>query len=131
MRPSRRSVFGAILGAPVAASAGVGREIGALSAGSSAQGVEAFGYANSIGGPMDHLAFVKKQLADLAKRPSERDLAQARRNVSRFDPDLAQNRSMSVATKIRIQAERDIEFGKSDQRYWLTRQIAQAMGQEP
>lgn len=73
-----------------------------------------------------YLDDLRKQLATLAETRAER-IRQARRFVQMLDPDLQANRSLSLSTKARIQAERNADAEIEHQRGWLGRQIADLM----
>jgi hypothetical protein len=46
---------------------------------------------------------------DLPQYLVDRMRAQSRQSINRFDPDLAANRSFSLSTKMRVQADRDFD----------------------
>lgn len=71
----------------------------------------------------NHLAYLKGELARLVERRGER-VAELMRRVTRLDPDIASNRSFSLATRIRLQAERDEARDFEQTRASYTRQIA-------
>lgn len=68
---------------------------------------------------------VSKLLRDLAGLPGQREamLREARHGITRFDPDLADNRSMSLSTKTRLQAARDVDRQLAMKRGWIQSEI--------
>lgn len=70
-----------------------------------------------------HLAYLKGELARLVENRSDR-LGYFMRSVCRLDPDIASNRSFSLAARIRLQAERDEARDFEQQRDSYQRQIA-------
>lgn len=90
---------------------------------SSAIGSSGLGALDKIGWARGRLADIAKQMVGLGA-DRDRRIADARRNVARLDPDLADARAFSTATKIRLQAERDVERELARERGFMEREIA-------
>lgn len=132
----RRGILGALAGAPVAAkaaAAGLVTSPGAMSASlnnGAAKAMAGQAFGSSSLAALDRVGWARERLADAAKQlvglGSDRGMrvADARRNVTRLDPDLADARAFSTATKIRLQAERDVERDLERQRGFMEREIA-------
>lgn len=123
---SRRSVLGGLFAAPTALKSAASQGPG-FSAGSIMPEPEGF-YANTRKDYIkDQIARLRTSLAEIDQdRPAK--IREALYAVSRLDPDLDAARSFSLATKIRLQAERDVDRGAARQKTWMQRQIENYLG---
>ena len=137
----RRGILGLIASAPAAAK---------VAASGIGPAPDAFGYGgmDAVKGRSTSLSAVGQQvvgerdwapqrvaklvseLAGMKDRRAEQ-VAERVRQVGRLDPDLSVNRSMSLATKMRLQAERDVDRDLNKQAGWLTRELAELREQFP
>jgi len=81
-----------------------------------------------VSGPVwDEGRFLKKRLeAILLRRSKIEEMArERRRSITRLDPDLAANRSMSMDMRIRIQARRDVEAELDEEQANILRRAAE------
>lgn len=133
----RRGFLGALLAGPVAAKAAA--DAGILEA-PGAFGPMQLENGSTVGaalaGSSDELNVVE-MIADYRTRLSrlaamtEKNRRRARYDVRRFDSDLASNRSMSLACKISIQAERNVCREEANERSWIERRIERLISGEP
>lgn len=80
----------------------------------------------AIGKEYDHATWLKKQIASITGlTDAERQERINERYVGQLDPDLAVNRSFSLAAKIRMQKERDHDRMVTREHRSLTRQLAE------
>lgn len=134
----RRRVLSGLVGAPIAAKAAAAEVAGlatsgALSGGPSPSVMEyAKGqiYAGEAAAASVDRSWLRERLterlAELAGLGKRRDAlaAEARRNLTRLDPDLAANRSFSLVAKFRLQAERLADYSIALEGSYLEQKIA-------
>lgn len=128
MALGRRGFLGAMLAAPVAgkAAAQQAADMALNASRASSHGLIDGGMAVS-GGTWDEGAFLKKRLEAILLRRSKigEMVREKRRTITRLDPDLAANRSMSMDTRIRIQARRDAEAELDEEQANILRRAAE------
>lgn len=137
----RRGILGLIASAPAAAKAaasGIGPVPDAFGYGGM-DAVNGIGRAGTAAGARvigerewapQRIASLVKELAGLKGSRADR-VGERMRAVVRLDPDLSVNRSMSLVTKMRLQAERDVDRDLEQQAGWLSRELAELREQFP
>jgi hypothetical protein len=128
----RRSFLGAMVGAPVAAQAmpeSVARSLSPnLYAGALQQ---ATSVGSGLGGNKDWLtgeiAELRKLLASAGQNRAER-IKEQMASVIRFDADLECNRAMAKCTKVRLQAERDLDRRLASEKGYLQQRLESLLG---
>jgi hypothetical protein len=125
MKLSRRLFFGRAAGAAAAAPLMASNAVAAINP----PGVAHVGsmYDTASGFVPQEMA-AKDYLAQLARLKPEKVTRERRVKTNDLDPDLIVNRSMSLATKRRIQAERNAVYAFEKERSWIERRIAEMMG---
>jgi hypothetical protein len=71
----------------------------------------------------EQIAAVEKELAQIGKNRGDMVKA-ARRCIARLDADLDANKSLSMAAKIQMQAERDVDWQLEQQRSWIGQRLS-------
>lgn len=129
MNLNRRKFFGLLPGAVVggkAAAAQAATELAETMALGKPALSGAIGYANGApypgGNPANNIDWARNALKRLTSHERERRAREW--SVTRLDPDLAVNRSMSLSAKILIQKDRDIERSFANERSYLEGVIA-------
>ena len=138
----RRGFLGFLGGAAVAgpgmAKAAAAQGMEAMSLGNSTGLLSAVGYAGEAIAsndpypgalhPSDPKHWVQRQLAEFMGRTAE-ELLEQRLNtqVHALDPDLAVNRSFSLATKVRMQRDRNFEANRASHKRSILNDIKQAL----
>lgn len=123
MKLSRRSFFGLIPGAALGGKAAI-KEAAAKAAEGMALAVPGGGYPPmGLAGSTNDKSWAVKALQRLVDPDTfmerKRELV-----VTRFDPDLASNHSMSLSVKMLVQRERDFERYREREKTYLERTIS-------
>lgn len=79
------------------------------------------------GSDEEHIKRLKDMLGWYTRQLTPEEWRDTRRMITRLDPDLVANQSFSLATRLRLQAIRDVEADRRDRAKRVRRDLAKAM----